>query len=489
MKGTPHLSSYFSLNHIFFDGFLDKLSSLPLAQSRSIDSHTPTESECCVFYGKIYCQFEPCVEVAEAMLVKNGLVKVLGSAQQVDDYINLSGLKPRFQYLDERHVICPGFVEPNMHLVISAILQQWSNLGPFGFDCTWHKLMPNYSFCYIARALLYLDKALSQPKDWLLGYGLCSGLLGHNINDNRKEVYDLINQLNVKRPVAVLDANKAMAYINEPAQELIYEYLTCSGTSPFTSKKIFKEFVDNQKGLYNEQLLWLVGALPDLQLQTQLDNIYEYLDKIVNLALRQGVTHIGIKDTHPFARRILAEYQPANINLVEPRDNWIYALNSLDCINSDLNAINDHTDRSVVINIGDVGYCGYEWVQSYHGQSLLLPCQQLVAQGYNVCLQSGFPMQPLGPMRAAEQACTRIMEYAPGCYTRHERSLLPEQCLTKEQSLNAITSASATHLGCEGGKLQVGGQANFVHLSDDPLATSHCFRDLAIINCYSNVTS
>ncbi|MBD1582882.1 amidohydrolase family protein [Pseudoalteromonas sp. S16_S37] len=490
MEEIPQASSCFSLNHIFFDGLLDKLSELSFCSAYASNQYSSNDPNSIVFYGKIYCQFEPYVEVVDAMLVRQGKIEALGSVQEVNDYLSKYALKVRVQYLDERQSICPGFVEPNIHLVMSAVLRQWSHLGPFGFDCSWQKLMPNYSVSYIARAILYLDKGLA-PQHWLLSYGLYSGLLGHNSKESRREVYALIKQLNVQRPVAIFDAGSAIAYVNDAALELIYDYLKSSGACPFSSKAQLKEMVDNQHGLQNEQLLWIVGALPTSQMQSYLDSIFVNIDKIIDTAIRQGITHLGVIDTHPFARKVLSEYQLAtqNINLIEPKNGWLREINSLACLNHDSSIDSFTASRSIVINIGDVGYCGYEWVQSYHGQSLLQPCQQLVSEGYNVCLQSGFPAQPLSPMRAAEQASTRVMEYAPGCYTRHERVLLPDQCLSKSQSLHAITHAGAMHLGCETGRLEVGNHANFVHLSDDPLDTNYCLRDIAVINCYTSTPS
>ncbi|NOU50914.1 amidohydrolase family protein [Pseudoalteromonas sp. JBTF-M23] len=490
MAGIPQASACFSLNHIFFDGLLDKLSELSFCSAYASHQYPANDFDSIVFYGKIYCQFEPLIEVVDAMVVREGKIELLGSVQDANDYIAKYDLKVRVQYLDERQSICPGFVEPSIHLVMSAVLQQWNHLGPFGFDCSWQKIMPNYSVSYIARAIQYLDKGLD-PHYWLLGYGLYSGLLGYSSNENRREVYALIKQLNVQRPIAILDASSAIAYVNDATLDLVYDYLLSSGACPFSCKTALKERVDNQYGLQDEQLLWLVGALPTSQLQSYLDNIFSNIDKIIDTAIRQGITHLGVIDTHPFARKVLSEYQRAvrNINLIEPKNSWLREINSLTCLNQESSMTSHAPERSLVINIGDVGYCGYEWVQSYHGQSLLQPCQQLISEGYNVCLQSGFPAQPINPMRAAEQASTRVMEYAPGCYTRHERVLLPEQCLSKSQSLHAITHAGAMHLGVEAGRLEVGNQANFVHLSDDPLDTNNSLRDVAVINCYSNAVS
>ncbi|CAH9051717.1 hypothetical protein PSECIP111951_01627 [Pseudoalteromonas holothuriae] len=487
MEGILQASSCFSLNHIFFDGVLDRLSEHSFKCSDASNKPSHRSPECTVYYGKIYRQFMPHTKVVDAMLVRNGKIELLGSADEVNAYVLRLQLKVRYQYLSERHAICPGFIEPNIHLVMSAVLQQWYHLGPFGLDCSWQKLMVHYSYSYIARALLYLDKGL-ESQSWLLGYGLHSGLLGHNVNISRQEVFKLINQLDIKRPIAILDAGSAIAYVNDSALEQIYNYLKSNDANSFSSKTAFFDLIHQQKGLYNEQLVWLAGSLPEAHMQMQLDNIYTNIEKVIATALRQGVTHLGVIDTHPFARKILAQYQPTiqHINLVEPKHSWLQELNSLACLGEHIKGASKELSRSIVIDIGQVGYCGYEWVQSYHGQSLLQPCQQLVDQGYNVCLQSGFPAQPLNLMRAAEQASTRIMEYAPGCYTRHERVLLPEQCLSKEQSLHAVTNASAIHLGCNAGKLQEGQSANFVHLSDDPLGTGDCWRDFAVIDCYAN---
>ncbi|CAM4151705.1 amidohydrolase family protein [Pseudoalteromonas byunsanensis] len=487
MEGLSKPSARFSLNHIFFDSLLDRLSEFSLALEPVRSQRPSIAPNNQVFLGKIYTQFYPTVETVEAMLVSNNKVVILGSHHDVQRYVARLDINVRYQYLGEEQVLCPGFIEPNMNLVISAMLQQWSHIGPFGFDCGWQKLMPNYGLNYIARALLYLDKGL-KPKDWLLGYGLYSVLLDESAQTSQHNVYELIQQVCIDRPVAILDATSAIAYVNDSALEAIYAYLENHAANPFSSKAIFFDLVRRQNGLLNEQLVWLVEALPEDQLRRQLMNMFAQIDSLIERARSSGITHIGTIDSHPFARKVLTQYQQTNpaINLVEPKHSWLQELNSLACLSTHHQAVQPAANRSIAINIGEVGYCGYDWVKSYHGQSMLQPCQQLMEQGYNVCLQSGFPVLPLSPLRAAEQACSRMMEYAPGCYTRDERVLLPDQCLSKPQSLNAITKAAADHLGFNLGILKEGDTANFVHLSADPLAKSSNFRELAVVACYAH---
>ncbi|WP_105167946.1 amidohydrolase family protein [Pseudoalteromonas sp. T1lg23B] len=487
MKGLSQPSARFSLNHIFFDSLLDKLSEFSLVVEPTPSQPSSTAPNNQVFLGTIYTQFYPTVETVEAMLICNGKVVILGNLLEVQRYLKRLDIDARYQYLGEGQVICPGFIEPNINLAVSALLQQWSHIGPFGFDCGWQKLMPNYGLNYIARALLYLDKGL-QPEDWLLGYGLYSVLLDESAHTSQHDVYQLLQQVAIDRPVAILDATSAIAYINDSALDAIYAHLECHAANPFSSKAMFHDLVNRQNGLINEQLVWLVEALPQEQLKRQLMNMCSHIDEIIKRAHSSGITHVGMIDSHPFARKLLSQYKQTNsaINLVEPKHSWLQELNSLACLSARHQEVKPTVNRSIAINIGEVGYCGYDWVKSYHGQSMLQPCQQLMEQGYNVCLQSGFPILPLSPLRAAEQACSRMMEYAPGCYTRNERVLLPDQCLSKPQSLNAITKAAAEHLGCNLGILKEGESANFVHLSADPLDNGSNFRELAVIACYAN---
>ncbi|MCF6435750.1 amidohydrolase family protein [Pseudoalteromonas sp. MMG022] len=487
MEGLSQPSARFSLNHIFFDSLLDRLSEFSLIPEPASNQTSAPVAHNQVFLGKIYTQFCPTVETVEAMLVSNNKVVILGSQHEIEQYITRLDMSVRYQYLGEEQSLCPGFIEPNINLILSAILQQWSHIGPFGFDCGWQKLMPNYGLNYIARALLYLDKGLS-AEDWLLGYGLYSVLLDESAQTSQDDVFQLVQQVCIDRPVAILDATSAIAYVNEAALEKIYSYLQHHDANPFASKAMFFDLVRRQNGLINEQLVWLVEALPARQLKRQLKSVFIQIDEIVARAYSLGITHMGTIDTHPFARKLLNLYQKTNsaISIMEPRNSWLQELNSLACLSEQYTKVEPAANRSIAINIGEVGYCGYDWVKSYHGQSMLQPCQQLMDQGYNVCLQSGFPILPLSPLRAAEQACSRIMEYAPGCYTRHERVLLPDQCLSKPQSLNAITKAAAEHLGSNLGTLKEGETANFVHLSADPLASNSNFRELAVIACYTN---
>ena len=66
------------------------------------------------------------------------------------------------------------------------------------------------------------------------------------------------------------------------------------------------------------------------------------------------------------------------------------------------------------------------------------------------------------------------MEYAPHCYTANERILDKKQSFTRLQSLRSISSAAASHLKIypQAGRLFVGGRANYLVLSNDPLQCS-----------------
>jgi hypothetical protein len=140
MNGQHPSHARFSFEHVFYDSLLDRLAELPIGElpsdEEAPDHASPKHS---VIIGKIYTQFLPTTEVVEAMLISAGKVVIQGSVEQVCQYVKQQSISARFQYLSKYHCVCPGFIEPNIQLVLSAILSQWTHLGPFGFDCSWQK--------------------------------------------------------------------------------------------------------------------------------------------------------------------------------------------------------------------------------------------------------------------------------------------------------------------------------------------------------------
>ncbi|KAF7773966.1 hypothetical protein PCIT_a0325 [Pseudoalteromonas citrea] len=483
MNDIQHKQQGFSLDHLFFDGLLDKLGEylpktpMSITLNNNSERYTqgsPHHRAHIIHGGKVYSHFGEFAHYEDAMAVYNGKVLALGTLDEVRHRVYQMGFIATFYRLKPNEVVTPGFIEPHCHLVTSAVLQQWFHFGPFGFHCRTCKFMDSYNISYVLRSVLYLDKAI-KDKQWLLGYGLYSSLLSSDDVSDVYSVYKALRTIAMNRPVVIFDAQQPLAFVNTAALELLYKYLARNHVGLFKNKQHFFTAIEKQGGLKDEQLLWILEVLPVRQLQQFGYALIQNIDNLLTHAKEQGITHLGYVDSHPVALNLLSTYsqRTPKVHLVNTIETWINAScnygNDLGLADISKAVI----DNSIALNIGDVGYLGFDWVQSYHGEQTLTPCQSLLKQGVNVCLQSGFPMLPLSPLRNAQQATTREMEYAPHCYMAADRTLDKKQCFTRLQSMRSISSAAASHLKIhpQAGHLFAGGRANYLLLSDDPL---HC---------------
>lgn len=318
----------FDLHHSFFDALLDKVSALISVKSltqfhnhefRKQHQEVPKPSQRVLYGGRFYKDLDGNGGLHEALLINHKNEHWFASLEEIQSYLNNHDINATFIELASNQTVIPSFQKKNMNLVTAALLLQWFNFGPFGFHIEWLKEMPNYNGSYITRALLYLDKSLSE-KEWLLGYGMHSKIMP--ISDNQPAIHQIMNSLDICRPICILDAHLPIAYINDITAELVFNQLKKKGDSPFTHFTAFKNQLDEQGGLFDKQLLWLVDILPEAQLQQQVSRLLSTIDDTLRKSEEAGFSSVLVNDTHIFSRTIIDYYQddslPVKIVHVEP---------------------------------------------------------------------------------------------------------------------------------------------------------------------------
>jgi predicted amidohydrolase YtcJ len=133
--------------------------------------------------------------------------------------------------------------------------------------------------------------------------------------------------------------------------------------------------------------------------------------------------------------------------------------------------------------IGHVGYWGYAFLEAiFKSKAQYLDlCNSALAAGLRISLHSDNEVSPLGPLRMMEQSITRIMEAMPSSNTEITTvSLNPDECITPEQALRAITYDAAWQCYADDwiGSLDIGKYADFVILDQDPLSLTDYYMNL-----------
>ncbi|TLX48787.1 hypothetical protein C1E24_01395 [Pseudoalteromonas phenolica] len=321
----------FDLQHAFFDALLDKVSALISVNSltqfhyhefREQPQETQQPSQRVFYGGKFYKACDGTDALYEALLLNDKNEHWFTSLEEIQSHLNKHNMNATFIELAPNQTVIPSFQKTNMNLVTASLLLQWFNFGPFGFHIEWLKEMPNYNDSYITRALLYLDKSLSE-KEWLLGYGLHSNLIP--ISGNQPAIQQIMDSLDICRPICILDAHLPIAYINDICADLVFNGLKKRGDSPYTDFAAFKNQLDEQGGLFDKQLLWLIDILPEEQLLLQVSHILSTIDDTLCKSEEAGFSSILVNDTHTFSRAIIDFYQdnlsPVKIESVEQATN------------------------------------------------------------------------------------------------------------------------------------------------------------------------
>ncbi len=152
----------------------------------------------------------------EALGIAGGSIVATGTLHAVRQAMQAH--PPREVDLDGRTLL-PGFVEPHMHVLPSALYRSWLPLTPFQQPPRQQELDPEYSFHSISQRI---GKALAQPdtlpKDkngnpWLLGFGVDPSLM----LDWEDITVTQLDPLSSTVPILLMNSSGHLAYLNTAA--------------------------------------------------------------------------------------------------------------------------------------------------------------------------------------------------------------------------------------------------------------------------------
>lgn len=165
-----------------------------------------------LFYGgTIYTLRNGEPNQVAALGVADGKVEAVGTVDQVK--AALKGMT--VEQIDLKgKTLLPGFIEPHMHILPSAMLLSWVQLGPFLEQC----LRPGYSKEWIAEQL---KQALEQTTSnegvtWVLGAGVDPSLMEVWTDPDQA----FLDSLSTTIPIFLLNASGHIGYANSAAMKI-----------------------------------------------------------------------------------------------------------------------------------------------------------------------------------------------------------------------------------------------------------------------------
>jgi predicted amidohydrolase YtcJ len=263
--------------------------------------------------GTIRPMVNGAVDTVPAIGFADGYVVATGTEEEV--YAFMQANHPGFisRELAENNTLLPGLIEPHVHLVPTAMLMGWTDLGGF----TEQDLNPQYDISLIT-SLIQQGVAGLKKDQWFLGWGLDPALMP--LQDNNKELITidlkLLDSITTDAPVLIIAASMHTAYVNTPALSKIWH-------NP-ANKEALKDYIsfDIYKDLTKGQLQQAKGMDPGMKTIPFAQKTAMFMDAFVNLktifetANARGVTFMHDAGMNPTLKAMLEAYLAVNESTV-----------------------------------------------------------------------------------------------------------------------------------------------------------------------------
>jgi len=240
--------------------------------------------------GTIRPMVNGAVDTVEAIGFANGVVVATGSEAEVTAFMqaNFPGYTTR--ELEKGNTLLPGLIEPHIHLVPTAMLMGWTDLGAFDGQV----LKADYNIKSVgtiiakeAKRLSNIDKTL-----WFLGANLDPALMPL-LNNNTELLtidIDLLDSITTDAPVCIISASMHTLYVNTPALTLIWNFP--DNLELLKEYHSFNEYKSKTRGQLQEaaQMNPALKAIPLIQKADFFLKSFIYLKQIFETANSRGVT-------------------------------------------------------------------------------------------------------------------------------------------------------------------------------------------------------
>lgn len=246
-------------------------------------------------------------DTVDAIGIANGNVVVTGKEKTVQEFMAQNFPSYKTKKLKEGYTLLPGLIEPHVHIVPAAMMDEWIDVSPF------HK--QNLRSPYDLQAIKkIINKNLPvRPGYVILGKGLDPSLMpfvsGTELQTITNTVLDDIN----KTPMMLLSASMHTMYLNTQALEYVFDNSTYIREHYST----VKEYINKTQGQLQESLQ-MTPALEVIkdQVTAMVGKMNDNLTKLFKLANSRGVTFMYDAGLNKNFKQVLSTYTENNPELV-----------------------------------------------------------------------------------------------------------------------------------------------------------------------------
>ncbi|RQO66425.1 amidohydrolase [Pedobacter sp. KBW06] len=258
----------------------------------------------------------------EAIGIHHGKVIATGSKAAVEAEMQKKGIAFEFKQLQDAEVLLPGFIDPHVHIVPTALLMGWMDLGRFDNQ----KLKPEYNEQTIG---VIINKERTGPNrekydkgNWLLGKGADPALMPF-VHDPKAAngiglttfTCDSLDEIVKDVPLMMLSASMHTAYVNTKAMQLTYDH-----TPEIHNKMTFEEYKASNHGQLQEGVGMepALKTIPLSQLSEMVIGCFSHLKTFFEEANKRGHTFLydaGMNDAFKSLLKIYLHFYPNNIRI------------------------------------------------------------------------------------------------------------------------------------------------------------------------------
>jgi predicted amidohydrolase YtcJ len=260
--------------------------------------------------GTIRPMIDGSVKTVPAIGIADGFIVATGTEEHVYEF--MQQYHPGFatRELQPGQTLLPGLIEPHVHIVPTAMLMDWLDVG--GFDG--QDLRKGYGIPFVSDIIRHEVPNL-KPKQWLLGAGIDPALMPLQNNDTELITIDsdLLDNITDAVPVLIISASMHTLYANTPALQEIYN----KNEQNSTFKKQYPHFIDYKietKGQLQEAAGMdpALKTLPPQQKAAMFLNSFKYLKQIFGTANERGVTFMYDAGMNNSLKAVLDAYLLVN---------------------------------------------------------------------------------------------------------------------------------------------------------------------------------
>lgn len=261
--------------------------------------------------GTIRPMINGAVETVPAIGFAKGKVAITGTEEEVAAFMQQNHPGYYSRVLPEGNTLLPGLIEPHVHLVPTAMLMGWTDLGGFEEQV----LRQNYNIINVG-GIIRKKIAKQQPNQWFLGAGLDPALMPMFEENGQKELLtiniDVLDDISNLQPMLILSASMHTIYVNSAALLLIWE--NEANRKALSIYDSFEDYKSKTMGQLQEEKMMqpALNTIPKAQKVAMFIGAFLNLKDIFETANARGITFMHDAGMNDGQKEILRAYLAIN---------------------------------------------------------------------------------------------------------------------------------------------------------------------------------